>query len=245
MKTRFTIVVGIILLFIVVAGIILQNSAGKIQIQLRSDPFPMTVGSAMLEIAILNADGSSIEDAIVQVTTQLTKPGAPAISYYPNQVIDGLYQVPVVWSMMGQGSVTVSAELPDQGGIIEEIFSVFIYLVPPLNTNNQTTYRSFDEINHDVSVNASTEYWIVIPQGTREMMLMGEGDEFVPAQIRLKLNGQNTLVIRNDDFADHTVGPFFVRAGETVRQEFTQTAILEGSCSIRHGASIKIIVEQS
>lgn len=245
MKTRIAIVIGVMLIILLIAGMLVQNFASEYQIQLRSNPFPMTVGSATLEISILDENGNLISDAIVEVKTQLGHPGAPEISYFPNQVIDDIYQVPVVWSMMGQGSVLVTAELPNQAGTIEEVFSVFVYLVPPISTNNQTNYRSFAEINRSITANSAEEYWIVIPQGTREMILMGQGDEFVPAQIRLNLNGQNTLVIRNDDFADHTIGPFFVRAGETVRQEFTEVAIFEGTCTIRHNASIKIIVEQS
>lgn len=243
MRIRFAIALSSLVLLLLIGWMLGQSFAGKVKISLSSDPFPMTMGSAILKVSIRDTDGSLIEDAIVTATTQLTTAGAPEIYYYPNQVINGIYQVPVVWSMTGQGSVLVSAELPNQRGTVEERFSVYIYLVPPLSTNNQSSYRSFDEINRDVTANAAEEYWIVIPQGTREMILMGEGDEIVPAQIRLKLNGQNTLVIRNDDFADHTIGPFFVRAGETIRQEFTQAAVFEGTCSIRHNASIKIIVE--
>jgi hypothetical protein len=244
MKTRIAILIALMLITLLIAGMLVQNTAGTVQIQLRSNPFPMTVGSATLQIAILDKNGTAIEDAVLQVTTQLSHPGAPAIIYYPNQLIDGLYQVPVVWSMMGQGSVRVSAELPSQAETIEEQFSVFIYLVPPVSTNNQSTYRSFDEISRDVTANLAQEYWIVIPQGAREMMTMGQGEDIVPAQIRLNLNGQNTLVIRNDDFADHTIGPFFVRAGETIRQEFTQPAVFVGDCSIRHSSEIRIIIEQ-
>jgi hypothetical protein len=69
------------------------------------------------------------------------------------------------------------------------------------------------------------------------------GDDVIPADIRLNLSGQHVLVIRNDDIADHTVGPFFVRAGETIRQNFTQAAVFQGTCTIRHNADINIVVE--
>jgi hypothetical protein len=242
MKIRFA-AVTFVLALLLIAYIILQNRADTMQMILRSDPFPMTLGSATLKIEILD-NGRPIENATLRVINQLSHAGAPEIVYYPNRVIEGVYEVPVVWSMTGQGSVLVTAELTDNR-VIEEAFSTFVYLVPPLETNGHNSYRSFDELSRDIAANSAEEYWIVIPQGTREMMLMGMGDEFVPAQIRLNLNGQHTLVIRNDDFADHTIGPFFVRAGETVRQSFTEVAIIEGTCSVRHNASIRIIVEES
>jgi hypothetical protein len=241
MKIRFA-AVAFVLALLVLGYIILQNRAEP-QMILRSDPFPLTIGSTTLKIEISDNE-RPVENASLRIITQLSHAGAPEIVYYPNRVIEGVYEVPVVWSMTGQGSVRVSAELPDNR-IIEEAFSIFVYLIPPLETNGHNSYRSFDEISQDIAANSAEEYWIVIPQGTREMMLMGMGDEFVPAQIRLNLNGQHTLVIRNDDFADHTIGPFFVRAGETLRQTFTEVAIIEGTCSVRHNASIRIIVEES
>src|SRR5690349_8406072 len=202
MKIRFAAVAFALSLVLIVYSI-LQNRADAVQIVLRSEPFPMTIGSALLKVEILGTNGKPIEDASLRIITQLNSAGAPEIVYFPNRYNDGSYEIPVVWSMMGQGSVLVSAELPNNQ-VIEERFSIFVYLVPPLSSNQQTSYRSFDDISQSITANSATEYWIVIPQGTREMMLMGMGDEFVPAQIRLNLKGQNTLVIRNDDFADHT-----------------------------------------
>jgi hypothetical protein len=241
MKIRFAAVAFVVSLLLI-AYTILQNRAEP-QMILRSDPFPLTIGSTTLKIEISDNE-RPVENASLRIITQLNNAGAPEIVYYPNRVIEGVYEVPVVWSMTGQGSVRVTAELSDNR-VIEEAFSVFVYLVPPIETNGHNSYRSFDEISQDIAANSSEEYWIVIPQGTREMILMGMGGEFVPAQIRLNLSGQHTLVIRNDDFADHTIGPFFVRAGETVRQTFTEVAIIEGTCSVRHNASIRIIVEES
>jgi hypothetical protein len=99
------------------------------------------------------------------------------------------------------------------------------------------------EVNTAVATNPEQELWIVIPQGTQQMMRTGQGADVIPPEIHLSLAGQNTLVIRNDDIADHTVGPFFVRAGETVRQQFTRAAEYLGKCTISHGAEVSIVVE--
>jgi len=83
----------------------------------------------------------------------------------------------------------------------------------------------------------------VIPMGTQALMRSGQGDDVIPEEIRLDLSGRHVLVIRNDDIADHVVGPFFVRSGEIIRQRFTSPAEFQGVCTIRHGAEVSIIVE--
>ena len=65
----------------------------------------------------------------------------------------------------------------------------------------------------------------------------------IPAVIRLDSAARNTLVIRNDDIADHSIGPYFVRAGETVRQVFSEPTNVVGLCTIRGNSEISIIVD--
>jgi hypothetical protein len=149
-----------------------------------------------------------------------------------------------MWSMPGEWVVDVTAAVPESGdSSVHEQFNVFIYPVPQYDAGGQTSYRSVREVNTAVATNPEQELWIVIPQGTQQMMRTGQGADVIPPEIHLSLAGQNTLVIRNDDIADHTVGPFFVRAGETVRQQFTRAAEYLGKCTISHGAEVSIVVE--
>ena len=59
--------------------------------------------------------------------------------------------------------------------------------------------------------------------------------EFVPSLISLSVSGKNTLVIRNDDLVENTIGPFTVRAGETLRQRFDKPGLFVGTCTINQG----------
>jgi hypothetical protein len=217
-----------------------QPSAG-VQIALSSDPFPLTVGQTTLLVSVTDVDGTPVDGATVEVSGNMKMPGMLPQTGSTNIAVNGEYQVPIIWPMVGEWTIDVTATLPDRQ--VQERFDVFIYGVPAYNGGSRTTYRSVREVSADVSSNAEHEFWIVIPLGTQALIRSGMGDDVIPADIRLNLSGQHVLVIRNDDIADHTVGPFFVRAGETIRQNFTQTAVFQGTCTIRHNADINIVVE--
>lgn len=87
------------------------------------------------------------------------------------------------------------------------------------------------------------ELRIVIPEGTGELIGAGQNPEVIPDEIRLRLDEQNILTIINNDHINHTVGPFFIRAGESIRQEFTRPMVYEGGCSIHPEDIVKLIVE--
>lgn len=215
-----------------------------IQIHLSSDPFPLATGPGTLMITLTNADGESVDDADVQVTANMMMPGMLPLTGRLEASHDGHYPVSMMWTMPGEWVVDVTAAAPGSKSVSQQ-FNIYIYPVPipESNVGGEARYRSVSEVATVLSTNPAQEMWIVIPQGTLQMMRSGQGADIIPYEIRLSLNGQNTLVIRNDDIADHTVGPFFVRAGETVRQQFTRAAEYLGKCTINHGAELSIIVE--
>ena len=244
MKARLALVTIVLIAIAVgVWAVSRQPTPLNVQIRLHSDPYPLSVGPSTLLVSLSDAEGAPVDGARIQVASQMMHAGSLSLTHTSTGALDGEYHVPIIWPMMGQWTVDVTAELPDERGTVREQFMLFIYAVPPFNTGDQTTYRSVSEINALVSADPERELWIVIPQGTQELIKTGQGDELIPAEIRLQANGRNILVIRNDDIADHTIGPFFVRSGETVRQQFTEAAIFEGTCSVRHSDDISIIVE--
>lgn len=214
----------------------------SIQLDLTSDPFPLAASPGTLLVALSRADGTPVDDASVQVSATMIMPGMLPLVGRPGNSQDGLYPVSIMWPMPGEWVIDVSATLPE-GGSVQEQYNIYIYPVPQPDPGGEPRYRSVSEVSATVSTNPAQEMWIVIPQGTQMLMRTGQGADVIPPEIRLSLNGQNTLVIRNDDIADHTVGPFFVRAGETVRQEFTRAAEFVGTCTISHGAEVSILVE--
>jgi len=244
MKTRFTFLLVNVIAIIWLGWLAAQSlMPHPVQIELLSSPYPMTIGQNDLTVVITAANGKRITNANVELTTQLQHPGAPEILYYPNYSDNGEYVFPVTWSMSNVATINIRAKLPDEGRVVHETFRVYVYLREPLLADSQTGYRSQSALNRDVLSNADEEFWIVIPQGSAEAMNMGISEDIVPDEIRLHLNRQHTLVIRNDDFVDHNIGPFYIRAGETIRQQFTEAGIFEGACSVNHNAIVKIIVE--
>jgi hypothetical protein len=241
MKARFILMI-IALLIGGIVWIIRENTPPlELNIELRSDPFPMNVGPTRLGFYLKDVAGNPVNNAEVQVFSQMKRAGTLPIESRPTETASGEYTMSVTWPMMGQWTIDVLAEVP--GVTVQEQFDVFVYSVPPRMGSSDLIYRSASEINAMVSANPKKELWIFIPQGTRSMMVAGEGADLIPPEIRLQASGRNVLIIKNDDIADHTIGPFFVRSGETIRQEFTQPAIFEGTCSVRHQDDISIIVD--
>lgn len=218
--------------------------AASVRFEMSSNPFPLSVGNSQLLIALTDADGEPITDAALNVTGQMLHEGMlPMRGRASAAQDDGVYRVPMVWSMPGDYVVTVVAQNADTGEAFTEEFEVFVYPVPTRGDTGRITFKTLRERQLE-STSTEKEYRIIIPLGTWSQVAAGQGSEFIPDEIRLSVSGQNTLFIQNDDIVDHTIGPFFVRAGESIRQEFKKPDIYQGTCSIRHDATLNIIVEE-
>lgn len=245
MKKFILLFIGI--LIVLVAGIgffFLPSNDNKedepsIQIELYSDPFPMVLGPMELMVSLTDERGNPIEGADVYTTTRMIHEGSPPINDVARRYEDDYYYVPIIWSMLGQSSVIINAELED-GTILTEEFLVFVYINPPQNIEFQR-YISEREIQEELADIPDNEYWIIVPAGAREITGM-HMVEFVPDLINLNVSGKNTLVIRNDDFVDNSIGPFYVAAGETLRQRFDAPGVFQGTCTINQGV-IRIEVD--
>ena len=218
-----------------------SGPAAAPQISLSSHPFPLIVGNNRLSIRLVDASGAPISQARVRVDTESAHPGTIPLSRPASGGADGLYTADVTWPMTDQWRIDVTAELPG-GEVLREHFDVFVYPVPPENRSPRDSFVSASELAA-VAYDPAREVRIVIPQGTNAGIVGGHGDDLIGEEIRLSVSGRNTLTIQNNDIVDHKVGPFSVRAGETVRQEFRRPAEYVGACSIRHGAEISIIVD--
>jgi hypothetical protein len=85
-----------------------------------------------------------------------------------------------------------------------------------------------------------TEHRFVIPVGTGAEIDAGRPVEILPAQLDVRVD--DLLVIVNDDDRAHVVGPFTVRAGETLRQTFTEPGRFVGACSVHPSGELAIVV---
>lgn len=211
------------------------------RITLTSNPFPLVVGSTTLLVGVRDSAGKPITDAKIYVTGVFNHPGMlPSDGRGMSVDSQGYYPVRMIWSATGDWRIDVTAVLQNED-VLKESFEVFVFAVPPQNDSPITYYKSVSENNALINSNPDREKWMVIPMGTLAVLRQGHGED--SEDILLKIGGQDTLIIRNDDIADHTVGPFFIRSGETVRQRFTEPAVFQGECSVSDNGSINIIVE--
>lgn len=232
--------VTVVMLF-VFDGRTADTALSGLTIELSSAPFPMTIGVNRLLVRVADAGGNPVDDADVSVSGLLDHGGMLPLRAVPEGSRDGEYVFRVVWPMNGSWTIDVTAQAGEDAAPLTEQFNAYVYALPPEYDKPAATYRRIRETAEQVAKNPDRELWIVIPQGTYDLVRRGHDE--LPDDIRLQVGGRDTLVIRNDDIVDHTIGPFFIRSGETIRQRFTQAAVFQGVCSLNDIGYINIVVE--
>ncbi len=237
--------IAVIVVFVVGISafwIVSQNAKPTtVNIKLKTDPFPLTLGETTVFFEVTDSDGAPV-DAEVSLQADMMMEGMLPINIQKLTYKNGAYQVPISWPMAGQWMINASAKVAGIQEPVKESFAVYVYSTVVDNPGGPAEYRT---VRQDQNVNTDPEhqYYIVIPQGTRILMQLGQAPDVMPTELHMKINGMNTLVIQNNDIVDHTIGPYMVRAGETMRQTFTQPAIYQGKCSVNVRATVKIIVD--
>lgn len=100
---------------------------------------------------------------------------------------------------------------------------------------------AFDVADVDTAARAeAAEHSYLIPAGTGAASDAGEPVEIRPADLTVKVGEMFELI--NEDDRGHLVGPFYVRAGETLRQEFTSAGVYEGICTVHPSGQVKLTV---
>ncbi len=85
-----------------------------------------------------------------------------------------------------------------------------------------------------------TDYLYVIPAGAGDAIDRGEPLEILPQELTVQV-GEVLELVNNDD-RGHLVGPFFVGAGETVRQRFNASGTFIGACSVHPSGELVLTV---
>ena len=86
----------------------------------------------------------------------------------------------------------------------------------------------------------TADFAYVIPAGAGEALDAGEPLEILPAELDAEV-GQ-VIEIENEDDRGHLVGPFFVGAGETLRQRFSSPGVFTGECTVHPSGQITLTV---
>jgi plastocyanin len=84
------------------------------------------------------------------------------------------------------------------------------------------------------------DHHYVIPAGSGEAIDRGESLDILPADMSVQVG--EVLEIVNEDDRGHLIGPFYVGAGETLRQEFSSPGTYLGICSVHPSGEITITV---
>lgn len=84
------------------------------------------------------------------------------------------------------------------------------------------------------------DYSYLIPEGSGEALDRGEPLEILPQALDVQVGELFELI--NLDDRGHLVGPFFVGAGETLRQRFNAPGTFVGACSVHPSGEIILTV---
>lgn len=92
----------------------------------------------------------------------------------------------------------------------------------------------------DDSGSGDADYLFTIPPGAGEARDRGEPLEILPDELNVRMG--EVIVIVNEDDRGHLVGPFFVGAGETLRQRFSSPGTFIGECTVHPSGQITLEV---
>lgn len=84
-------------------------------------------------------------------------------------------------------------------------------------------------------------FTFVIPAGSAEKIEAGEALDILPRELRTEIG--ETIQIINEDDSAHVLGPWFLAAGETLRQRFVTPGVFDGSCSVHPSGAFTVVVE--
>jgi hypothetical protein len=81
---------------------------------------------------------------------------------------------------------------------------------------------------------------IIIPEGTAEKVARGEAPPTIPDSMTFVVG--DTIVVRNNDTADHELGPLWIPAGSSANLPLDAAASYAYSCSFQPGQSFGLDV---
>jgi plastocyanin len=89
---------------------------------------------------------------------------------------------------------------------------------------------------------AAPDYRFVIPPGAGEALDRGEPLEILPGEMQVTVG--EIIEIVNEDDRGHLAGPFFVGAGETLRQRFASPGEFVGECTVHPSGQLVLEVSE-
>jgi hypothetical protein len=90
---------------------------------------------------------------------------------------------------------------------------------------------------------ASREKVFEIPKGTWARRMAGEKAEILPDEIRLTLNVQDILLLKNQDDVPQIFGPTLMMPGQSFRLPFSVASENQFACTAHASGQMTVIVE--
>lgn len=138
------------------------------------------------------------------------------------------------------GSTEVGSRVDTPTNPMRLVFATLAFLVPII-VAVIVVLALAGRSGHDSGSASGTVWSFVVPAGTRAKADKGQYvPDIVPEQLTVSVG--DTVSIRNEDSAVHTVGPFTVRPGETQKMTFTERGYFFGVCTVGGHATVTITV---
>lgn len=81
-----------------------------------------------------------------------------------------------------------------------------------------------------------------VPPGAAARLAAGDELAVLPATITLDLDEHDTLVIRNDDSAPVTIGPFRIEPGQRFVQRYVNPGTFDMLCTLHSDQRVRVVV---
>lgn len=111
-----------------------------------------------------------------------------------------------------------------------------VFLTGACSANGDGAGPGFSE----TAAAAAANYEYTIPAGAGVALDEGTPLTILPGELEVKV-GETIKIVNNDD-RGHNVGPWFVGAGETLRQAFTSEGSFEGNCTVHPSGTLVLRV---
>ncbi len=106
-----------------------QPTPSNVTIAVDVESQPLAVGAATLIVTLTDGGGAPVDGAALRVRGDMDHAGMMAVEREVKDSAGGSYRVPFEWTMGGGWIVTVTAQLPNNGGEISQKFEFFVEAV--------------------------------------------------------------------------------------------------------------------
>ena len=131
-----------------------SSASVEVDMTVQAEPVPLAVGETTLIVTLKDASDSPVDGATLQVHGNMDHEGMTPINRETSESINGEYRVPFEWTMGGGWIVTITAELPDNGGAITETFDFF---VEAMSSESVINHQNDMDMNAEATAESTSE----------------------------------------------------------------------------------------